>query len=106
MTCRPKTNGTVKVPFVFVSLLSRSVILARPIARFQAELLELAVEVGAFQAGTFGHAGHAAVFAHQVVLEIGALEGVARFPQRQVEGDVGGIVGDLAEGRAGRRPMV
>src|SRR5471032_3563406 len=60
----------------------------RQLARLHAELLKLAVQMGALQAGLFGHARHAAAFAAQVVLEIHALEGVARLAQRQVERQV------------------
>src|SRR4051812_40297251 len=55
------------------------------LARLDAQLLELAVQVGTFEAGFFRHARHAAAFAAQVVLEIHALKSVARLAQRQVE---------------------
>jgi len=49
------------------------------------ELLELAIKVGALQAGFFGHAGHAAAFLRKVKLEIAFLERIARHAQRAVE---------------------
>ena len=52
-----------------------------------AQLLELAVKMGAFQSGALGDPGHAAAFALKMMLEVGALEGVAGFAQRQVEGN-------------------
>ncbi|MCY1238882.1 hypothetical protein D9M72_516410 [compost metagenome] len=44
--------------------------------------------MGTLQPSLLGHAGHAAVFAQQVVFEVGALEQVARFTQRHVEGEL------------------
>ena len=41
--------------------------------------------MSAFKAGLLGHARHAAAFAHQVMLEVGALEGVACFTQGKFE---------------------
>jgi hypothetical protein len=55
------------------------------LGQVDAQLLELAVQVRALQAGLLGDPGHAAVLARQVMLEIGALERVARLAQRQVE---------------------
>ena len=52
--------------------------------QIDAELLQFAVQMGAFQAGLFGHAGHRAVFFGQVVFEIRLLEFVACFAQRFV----------------------
>ena len=49
-----------------------------------AELLELAVQVRAFQAGLLGDAGHRAAFLGQVKLEIALLEGIAGLAQRAV----------------------
>lgn len=60
-------------------------VLLAELAGLDAQLLELAVEVGALQSGFFGNPGHAATFACQVMLEIGALESIARFAQGQVE---------------------
>src|SRR5690606_3906747 len=52
---------------------------------FYAQLLELAIQVGALEAGLFGYPRHAVVFAAQVVLEIDALEFVAGVAQGLVE---------------------
>ena len=49
------------------------------LGQVDAQLLELAVQVGALQSGALGHAGHAAMLAVQMVLEVGALEGLAGF---------------------------
>src|SRR5690606_16359687 len=56
-----------------------------PARQVDAELLELAVKVGALEPGAFGHAGHAALLPGQVKLEVGTFEGVACLAQRQVE---------------------
>ena len=50
-----------------------------------AELLELAVEVRALEAGLLGDAGHAAVLAREVKFEVALLERIARFAQRPIE---------------------
>src|SRR6218665_747821 len=49
------------------------------------ELAQLAVQVGALQAGLLGDAGHGAPFALEVELEIGFLEIVAGLTQRTVQ---------------------
>src|SRR6218665_587104 len=49
------------------------------------ELAQLAVQVGALQAGLLGDAGHGAPFALEVKLEIGFLEIVAGLTQRTVQ---------------------
>jgi hypothetical protein len=46
------------------------------------QLLELAVQVGALQAGLFGHPRHRAAFLGQVKFEVRLLERVARLAQR------------------------
>src|SRR5437763_4475241 len=56
------------------------------------ELLELAVEVRAFEAGLFGHLAHVRLLAAQKLLEIDALERLARFTQRHFE-EAGGDLG-------------
>src|SRR5256885_12543391 len=56
------------------------------------ELLELAVEVRAFEAGLFGHLAHVRLLAAQKLLEIDALERLARFTQRHFE-EAGGNLG-------------
>src|SRR5437763_16998694 len=48
------------------------------------ELLELAVEVRAFEAGLFGHLAHVRLLAAQKLLEVDALERLARLPERQL----------------------
>ena len=75
------------------------------LARLDAELLELAVQVGALEAGFFGHARHAAAFAAQVMFEVHALEGVARFAQRQVEGQRVALACALADAADAAAPM-
>src|SRR5262245_59471088 len=55
----------------------------------QAERLELAIEVGTLQPRALGDARHAAVLARQQVLEIDALQCLASFAIRAVEGDLG-----------------
>jgi hypothetical protein len=55
-----------------------------------AELLELAVQVGALQAGLLGQAGHVAAVDLQVVLEVQALEDLPGLPQGQIEGQAEG----------------
>ena len=49
------------------------------------QLFQLAVEVGALQPGLVGNPRHAAAFFLDQVFEIHALEGIARFAQRDVE---------------------
>jgi hypothetical protein len=56
----------------------------------QAKRLELAVEVGAFEPGFFRDARHAALFAGEMMHEVGALKGVARLAQRQFKVESGG----------------
>jgi hypothetical protein len=68
--CEPK-SATALLPFV--------------LAEIDAELLQLAVQVGAFEPRLFGHARHAAVLAREVILEVRALERVTRVAQRNVE---------------------
>src|SRR5438034_1820679 len=63
------------------------------------ELLELAVEVRAFEAGLFGHLAHVRLLAAQKLLEIDALECLARLAERQLEK----ARGDLGRDRAIRR---
>ena len=53
-----------------------------------AQLLELAVQVGALQAGLLGHAGHGAALVGEVELEVGLLKGVAGLAQRAVQVEV------------------
>ena len=50
-----------------------------------AELLELAVQVRALQPDAVGHLAHVRAFARDVILEVHALERVARLAQLQVE---------------------
>src|SRR5690606_9868177 len=69
----------------WVGIGSGSATATNQLGRFNAQLLELAVQVGALEAGPFGDPRHAAPFAHQMMFEIGALERVARFAQRQFE---------------------
>src|SRR5689334_676550 len=60
----------------------RAALVAREI---DAELLELPVQVRAFEAGLLGDACHAAVFLRQVELEVALLERVARLAERPIE---------------------
>jgi hypothetical protein len=64
---------------------SASALLPFILAEIDTELLQLAVQVGAFEPRLFGHARHAAVLAREVILEVRALERVARVAQRNVE---------------------
>ena len=57
------------------------------LARFDAELFELAVQVGALQTSTLRHACHAVIFATQMIFKINALELVTRFAQWQIQRD-------------------
>lgn len=59
--------------------------LFRAFERLHAKLLELAIQMRALQPRTLCNPGHTAAFANQVMLEISALERVARFAQRQLE---------------------
>src|SRR5690606_26148797 len=70
-----------------------------------AELLELAVEMGALEPGALGHPRHAALLARKMVLEVDALEGVARLAQRHLERELlhgdAGVVGHRRRDVAG-----
>src|SRR3974390_2928646 len=59
--------------------------------QFDAELLELAVQVRALEAGAVGNARHAVAFLGKLVLEVDALELVPRLAQRLVEIDGEGL---------------
>ena len=63
----------------------RSVPTALAARQVDSKLLELAIEVGALQAGFFGHAGHAAAFLRKVKFEVALLERIACHTQRAVE---------------------
>src|ERR1700712_2531070 len=87
MACsRAPADGPVTSVAVTGARMASSGVFLAQLAGFDAQLLELAVQVGTLEAGLFGDAGHGTAFAAQVVLEIHALEGVARLAQRQVEG--------------------
>src|ERR1700744_3673073 len=60
--------------------------LALVLAEIDAELLQLPVKMGPLEPRLFRYPRHAAVFARQMVFEIGALEPVAAIAQRGVEG--------------------
>src|SRR5262249_46895847 len=60
-------------------------ILVRPPRETDVELLELPVEVRPLQARALGHAAHVALLLAEQLLEIDALERLARFAQRQLE---------------------
>src|SRR5512141_7779 len=64
------------------------------LAERDSEGFELAVKVGAFQTALLGHARDRTAFAREQLFEIGALERLARFAQRQLQRqrhlDVGG----------------
>src|SRR5215472_2022329 len=49
------------------------------------QLLELAIQVRALESGALGDAAHVALLLAQQLLEVDALEGFARFAQRQFE---------------------
>src|SRR3977135_2844820 len=49
------------------------------------ELLQLSVQVGALEPGTLGHLAHVALLASEELLEVDALERLARLAQRQIE---------------------
>src|SRR5712664_1365349 len=53
--------------------------------QLDAELLELAIEVGALQADPVGNAAHVAALATEVILEVHALEGIACLAQLAVQ---------------------
>jgi len=58
---------------------------ARTAGELDAELLELAIQVSAFEAGAVSHAGHAVVLTRQVELEVDALELITGIAQRLVK---------------------
>src|ERR1043166_3551473 len=72
---RPSGRALPRAPGSFVQLLGD----------LDAELLELAVKMRTLQADAVRHPAHVAAFSGDVMLEVHALEGVARFAQRQVE---------------------
>src|SRR5512142_3330844 len=63
------------------------------------ELLELAIEVRAFEPGLFSHLAHVRLLTAQKLLEIDALECFARLAQRQLEKARGNLRGDRTIGR-------
>src|SRR5258706_1568237 len=60
------------------------------------ELLQLAVEVGAFEPRLLGNLAHVALLAAEQLLEIDALERLARLAQRQLEELLGNFRGKAA----------
>src|SRR5262249_53178757 len=56
-----------------------------PSRELDAELLQLAVQVCAFEAYALCHPAHVPRFAADVIIEVHPLEGIARLTQRQIE---------------------